>query len=151
MTGVALRRASEGDIETIVAFRVRLQREARGEETNADVQDRWRVFFSAGIGEGSVIVYIAEDAGHPIAVALGYLRPYLPRSGSAGDCEARVHNVFVDEQHRRRGVARAVVVALIAELRTHRPIRIVLSPTDQARPLYASLGFLPSTEMVLKL
>ena len=151
MSGVALRRASEDDVATIVAFRVRLQREARGDETNAALQDRWRAFFSAGLNDGSIIVYLAEDAGTPIAVALGYVRPYLPRNGAAGDCEARVHSVFVDEHYRRRGVGRALMVALLDDLRTHHPFRIVLSPTDQARPLYASLGFIASTEMVLKL
>ncbi len=147
----ALRRASPEDCATLVNFRVRLQREVHGEESDVEIQARWLAFFLAGMQTGEVIAWVAESSANPIAVAVGYLRPYLPREGYHNTSEARVHNVFVDPPHRRRGVGKAMVNALIDDLRARAPYRIVLSPTDEARPLYTALGFRPSTEMVLKL
>lgn len=151
MSDVALRRVASADIDVLVAFRVRLQREARNEESDPAIQKRWHDFFSGGLRAGTIVPWIAEDAGRPVAVALGYIRPYLPREGFINDCEARIHNVFVDSAYRRRGIGRRIVTALLDDLRARGPYRIVLSPTDEARPLYASLGFNPSAEMVLKL
>lgn len=151
MSEVALRRAEAADIATLVAFRVRLQREARSEESDAGIQKRWHDFFSGGLRAGTIVPWIAEDDGKAVAVIFGFIRPYMPREGFANDCEARVHNVFVDAAYRRRGIGRRIVTALLDDLRSYGPYRIVLSPTDEARPLYASLGFKASTEMVLKL
>ena len=151
MSDVVVRRGTSEDIESLVALRIKLQREERLEESSEALQARWRLFFARGLAEDSIFPWIATVNGRTVGVAVGYLRPYMPRHPEHDTFEARIHNVFVETAYRRRGIGRDLVAKLTDELRTRAPIRIVLSSTEMARPLYTALGFRPSTEMVLKL
>jgi len=55
--------------------------------------------------------------------------------------------VYTDPAWRRRGVARAVMEAILAWCRRRRFTRIRLHASDLGRPLYESLGFAPTREL----
>jgi GNAT superfamily N-acetyltransferase len=151
VSDVVVRRGTSEDIESLVALRVKLQREERLEESSEALQARWRLFFVRGLADDSILPWIATVNDRTVGVAIGYVRPYMPRNPAHDTFEARIHNVFVEAAYRSQGIGRNLVANLIDELRTRSPIRIVLSSTEMARPLYAALGFRPSTELVLKL
>ena len=83
------------------------------------------------------------------------LRPILPRppEDGAGDLvlgpEAIVLNVYVEPAWRRRGVARALMRALLDDLAARGVRRIVLHASPDGRRLYERLGFAPTNEMRL--
>jgi GNAT superfamily N-acetyltransferase len=52
---------------------------------------------------------------------------------------------------RRRGVARALMDALIAYAREAQLIFLALHPSDDARPLYEAMGFGAADELTLRL
>lgn len=150
MSDVVVRRGASEDIESFITLRVKLQGEERLEESSEALQARWRLFFAGGLASDVLFPWIATINDRTVGVAIGYMRPYMPRNPEHKTFEARIHNVFVEAAYRRQGIGRNLVSTLIDELRSRSPIRIVLSSTEIARPLYAALGFQPSTEMVLK-
>ena len=82
------------------------------------------------------------------------LRPILPRPGTDGDDlelgpEAIVLNVYVEPAWRRRGVAEALMRAVLNALAVRGIRRIVLHASDDGRRLYERLGFVPTNEMRL--
>ena len=94
--------------------------------------------------------FLAE-AGDAIAGGGGvWLRPLLPRPGRPhGSFEAYVLNVYTEPEHRRQGVARAILGAILDWCGQRKVARIVLHASEEGRPLYEDLGFEISNEMRL--
>ena len=60
-------------------------------------------------------------------------------------------NVYTEPAHRRNGVARAIMAAIMDSSREQRLARLVLHASKEGRPLYEDLGFEDSNEMRIKL
>jgi ribosomal protein S18 acetylase RimI-like enzyme len=101
--------------------------------------------------------WIAEAPGSEPEIIGGggaQLRSILPRPDGANDKlelgpEAIVLNVYVDRGWRRRGVAEALMRALLTELSERGIYRIVLHASPDGRRLYERLGFEQTNEMRL--
>ena len=59
--------------------------------------------------------------------------------------------MFTEPEHRRRGLARWIVETIVGWGREAGLPGVYLHASDEARPLYASLGFEPTSEMRLDL
>lgn len=96
--------------------------------------------------------WIAElAAGQAIAGAGIQLRSVLPRPElPTGGREALILNVYVEPVYRRRGLARRIMLHLLDWCRTQGIGRVVLHPSANARPLYESLGFRETGEMIYR-
>ena len=96
--------------------------------------------------------FLAEHEGEVIGGGGVWLRPVLPRPGALqGALEAYVLNVYVDPPHRRKGVARAIMEAILDWSRERKLARVVLHASKEGRSLYESLGFESTNEMRIKL
>jgi GNAT superfamily N-acetyltransferase len=58
-------------------------------------------------------------------------------------------NVYTDPRHRRRGLARRIMVQILAWCGEERFDHVTLSASDEGRPLYESLGFRATADMKL--
>jgi ribosomal protein S18 acetylase RimI-like enzyme len=101
-----------------------------------------------------VIVLVAEDSsgevvGYSYASLDGY--DYMALRGPAGV----IHDIFVDENSRRGGTGRKLLMATAAELERRGASQIVLSTAQQnvaGKRLFAAAGFKPTmVEMALQL
>ena len=116
-------------------------------------------YLREALPRGEYLAWVAEDKGARPAVIGGagvQLRPILPRPGVDGDHlelgpEAIILNVYVEPDRRRRGVAEALMRAVLDELARRGIRRIVLHASDDGRRLYERLGFLPTNEMRLSI
>lgn len=114
-------------------------------------------YLSEALPRGEYLAWIAESNGAPaerIGGAGVQLRTIMPRPrlGAPGiepGPEAIVLNVYVESGWRRRGVAEALMRTVIETLAARGIGRIVLHPSDEGRPLYERLGFVPTNEMLL--
>jgi GNAT superfamily N-acetyltransferase len=103
--------------------------------------------------EGSYIGYLAIGADQQVIGGAGvHIRPQLPRISS--DCSSvatrsvpLLVNVYTEPECRRRGIARALVVALMRWSAEQAVDQVVLHASDAGRSLYASLGFAATNEM----
>ena len=102
----------------------------------------------AAIQAGTYRTWFAEgDTGDIVAGGGIQLRPLLPRPECRQAPEAIILNMYVQPAHRRRGLARRLLDAMLAWCRAQSIVRIVLHPSDQGRPLYESMGFQPTGEL----
>jgi GNAT superfamily N-acetyltransferase len=100
---------------------------------------------------GSYRGWLATDGDDSVIGGAGVLiRPLLPRPETLDAPEAIVLNVYVDPGNRRRGAARALMDEILRWCHQERIARIVLHPSEKGRPLYESMGFVPTGEMVYR-
>lgn len=64
---------------------------------------------------------------------------------------AHIVNVYTDPHHRRRGLARRLMLAILDWCRVHEMFQVTLAASDEGRPLYESLGFDITNDMKLLL
>lgn len=106
------------------------------------VEDGYRWWFSKQLGREGVVLLVAELDG----VVAGYVYGSLEERdwNLLLDAHGAIHDVFVDEAFRRRGVARTLMEAAIAALEGQGATQIVLSTSTkntEAQALFKTLGF----------
>jgi len=110
------------------------------------------------LSRSEYLAWVAElQEGTPPSVIGGagvQLRPILPRPRAGSDelelgPEAIVLNVYVEPGWRRRGVAEALMRALMDALEERGIRRVVLHASADGRRLYERLGFVATNELRL--
>jgi len=80
-----------------------------------------------------------------------HIKPTLPRITHEGRVATGplplAVNVYTEPGSRRRGIARALMQAMMEWARAEGFDRLLLHASDNGRPLYRSLGFAPTNEM----
>lgn len=153
---VRVRSATRGDVPAIARLAASLVRLHHGfDERRFFLEERVEEGYAWWIGReldgGEAIVLVAEVD----AAIVGYTYSTLEGRDWVRllDAHGAVHDVFVDEAHRRRGVARVLMRATVDALVARGAERVVLStavPNESARALFAELGFRPTMiEMTL--
>jgi ribosomal protein S18 acetylase RimI-like enzyme len=153
-----VRQADAADIPLIAHHRAAMFRDmgqlAPHRETA--LQAATAAYLHEAMPRGEYMAWVAENSGSPSVVggAGAQIRPILPRPRPGDDDfepgpEAIVLNVYVEPAWRRRGVADALMRALLDGLAARGIRRIVLHASDDGRPLYERLGFVATNEMRL--
>jgi GNAT superfamily N-acetyltransferase len=125
-----------------------------GEWSMADLAPQilvWTAFLRDRVEDATYVAFIAEEDGRTIGSGAILVHLTIPRPGLASDRAARVQSVYVVPEARRRGVARAIMEHLLEYAREIKLVSLTLHSSDEARPLYAALGFEAADEMVLRL
>lgn len=100
------------------------------------------------IGRGQYFAWLIELENRAVAGGGVLLRQLLPRPGGLdGSHEAYILNVYTEPEHRRRGLARVVMSAIIDWCAAREIAVVSLHASDDGRPLYESLGFKSTSEM----
>ena len=98
------------------------------------------------------VAHLAGEHGRIVGGAGVQLRRLFPRPDASGKRvllgrDGIVLNVYVERDHRRRGVARALMDAILAWVPETDIVSLVLHASKEGRPLYESMGFQPTNEM----
>jgi GNAT superfamily N-acetyltransferase len=89
--------------------------------------------------------------GQTVAGGGMVLRKLLPRPRALqGGTESLIVNFYTEPEHRHRGLARQLMQTMLDWCRQHGVANVVLHASDEGRPLYQSLGFVPTNEMRLQ-
>jgi len=146
-TGPIVRRATSADLPSIGRLGALLIAEHHGFDSRRFLAARPRTpadyaSFLGTLEERNVAVLVADDNGSVIGYAYAAVEgyDYMSLRGPAGV----LHDVVVGPEHRRRGVGRLLLDAVLAYLRSRGAPRVVLSTTVQNEPaqrLFANLGF----------
>lgn len=151
-TALALRPATSDDVETLADAWYAMLEEDR--LLAPQIDPNWRSYimadFRSGISVGTHVWIVGEDEGRIVAVGAAFFRGGRSSLALTG-LTATLAGIYTFPEFRRRGFARAVVARLIELCRTRGCRSIRLRASDQGRPLYEQLGFVPGDEMVLTL
>ena len=154
----SLRLATLDDIPTLVKHRhgmfVDMEALKGGtlDQRGLDAMDMaYASYARACLMDGRMQAWIVADADRAAASGAMLYTDWLPRPDGKQSVLAYVHSVYTEPDYRRRGLARRILVAMMAECRARGLPRLTLHASDQGRGLYEQLGFVPTNELRLML
>jgi GNAT superfamily N-acetyltransferase len=153
MMNLHIRRATPEDAAIIAHHRASMFREmgSINEEQAAALEASSLPILRDWLTSNNYLGWLIESEGQVIAGGGVILRPLLPRPECLhGGEEAYILNVYTEPQYRRQGAARQLLEAIIAWCRERGCARVTLHPSEEGQPLYASLGFERTKEMLLQ-
>lgn len=92
--------------------------------------------------------WLAESNGKVVAGGGALIRQELPRPGIlSGGATAHIVNIYTEASHRRRGLARKIMLTILDWCERNHIATVTLAASEEGRPLYESLGFVSTTNM----
>ena len=153
MSGYVIREASTHDAEVINAFRQAMfldMGERPGPELD-NVGARYLPWLRERLTNGRFRAWLAEWDGEPVASTGLWFKDVQPSPRNPLTQVAYIINVYTKPEHRGRGVARLLVQAAVDASKAAGFSVVELHASDAGRPLYASMGFVQTNEMRLRL
>ncbi|HWD78220.1 MAG TPA: GNAT family N-acetyltransferase [Kribbella sp.] len=150
MTDIQVRRAKPDDAESLVHLRG-LMLAAMGNDVGGP-DAPWRAialdwFADQLTSPDTFAAYVVDDpAVGVVAGAAGNVHAHAPGPHDLTTVRGHLYNVSTHPDFRRRGLARACVVALMEWFRDETAVgQVELHATDDGVDLYRNLGFIEST------
>jgi len=95
-------------------------------------------YFAVAVADGSYRGFLAVDAaGAAIGGGGIVISPWPGILGQRQPRRAMILNMYVEREHRRRGIARALMETMIAWCRENDFANVALHASEEGRPLYA--------------
>lgn len=115
------------------------------------IRDASRPYLRSLLESGQYVGWLVEELNLGVVAGAGVtIRELAPHPGCYGiGRSASIGNVYTFPAHRRRGIARMLMETILSWCDQHGIDQITLSASEQGRPLYRSLGFVPTEEMRL--
>lgn len=149
MHTVRIRQATLLDLPLILRYRRAMADEMEGADEIAVSRmiTALEPYLRAAIPAGRWHSWIAEPGGCGSVEIV----PWVPGRLDPTPLRAWIHSLYVEPSFRRRGIGRQLTQTIMGWCRERGFEWIYLHASDQGRPLYESLGFVPSSGMRLKL
>ncbi len=103
------------------------------------------------LADGRYLGLLLEDGGQVVGGAGIFFADFPPHWMDPQPVRAYVLNVYTAPAARGRGYARTLMERILAECKERGVPTVVLHASPQGRPLYETLGFTVSDEMMLRL
>ncbi len=111
-----------------------------------------RPWLKRALTDGSYCGWLAQVPDGNVVAGGGVLISSWPaRPEDFNTRRALIINVYTEPEFRRQGLARRLMLLMIQWLKEQGFVSVVLHASDEGRPLYESMGFLPTNEMRLRL
>ena len=141
---IEYQRAALEQLDLLVATRVEVLRAANNLSADADmrsVEAESRAYYAEALADGSHTGYLAFDGDRVVgAGGVSYYR-VMPTYHNPTGRKAYIMNLYVAPDHRRRGIATALLDLLMADIRRRGVESVSLEATAMGRPLYEKYGF----------
>jgi ribosomal protein S18 acetylase RimI-like enzyme len=150
MGGVTVRWATEDDVEELVRLR-RLMFDAMAIDVPDEAEAAMRDTITAGLRSGELFAAVVDDgAGRLAACGVGMTSQRIAGPHNLSGRYGYVQSMVTEEAHRSRGLARAVLEALMARFTADGVVRVDLHATELGEPLYRSIGFTEGAQPELR-
>ena len=149
-----LREATVADLETVLHHRRQMFHDMG--QTDPAALDRMvqttRPHLREWLAGGAYRGWLAVTEEGSVAGGGGVLvSPWLSNPWTCDPRLAMILNVYVELEHRRRGLARALMEKMVGWCRAQGFRSISLHASNDGRALYQNMGFKPTNEMRLDL
>lgn len=152
MSEWSIRPARVEDIPVLVQFRSAMFRDMgyADEAGHAAMNAAALVYLRGAMPAGEYRGWVAEAGGQLIASGAYTCRQVAPSFYNLSGRQAYILSIYTRPEWRRQGIARAIMAALLEDIRAAGIPMAYLTASDEGRPLYLSLGFEEFVEMRLK-
>lgn len=151
-TNVAIRPAGLDDLDVLLRYRRGMLFDMG--YTDPAVLDRMRAnaepFLRDAIAKGEWRAWLAEQ-GDPVGCGAVQIVRWIPGASEPTPRRAWLHNVYVEPEFRRLGIARMLVETIVDWCRAEGFPAVYLHASTMGRSLYEQLGFRATNEMRLEL
>ena len=148
MTSYSWRKATLDDVDTLVRHRSEMFREMGHLQHLDEVTRASADWFRRSIPSGVYHAWLAVTEEGMVAAGGGLtIITWPPGPLDLGDRAAYVYNVYTEPAHRRRGLARELMLRIHDWCLREGVHSIRLHASDAGRPLYASIGYKATNEM----
>jgi GNAT superfamily N-acetyltransferase len=149
--GYTLRYATIDDAEIMTHFRRRMFEDMNYTEytQSAGIDACYLDWVRVGLAGGSHVAWLLVHEGQPVGSTGIELSNVQPHAVTLTTRRAHVVNVYVEPEHRRRGLARRLMQTALDWCESEGIRVVTLQASDEGRPLYESLGFKATREMIL--
>lgn len=150
-SAITIRPAVLADLPTLLAMRRAMFRDMRfADESRIDDSARqFGVWVEPRLASGEFRAWLAQDGPDAVAGAAAWSYPWFPGVHDPTERIGYLLNVYTAPSHRRRGLARRLVLTCIEHLKAQGIRRIALHYSDEGKALYEGLGFVATKEMRL--
>ncbi len=149
-----VRAATVADAATLARQRRLMFDETRAIQTADEgdaVEAAVRGYVERAMPAGTFRSWVVEHSREVVAGGGLQLRTLMPRPGYIhGEPEGLIVSMWTEPEHRRRGLGRRVVEAMLAWGRANGVTRFTLHASEAGRPLYELYGFKVTNEMRLE-
>jgi GNAT superfamily N-acetyltransferase len=150
----SIRPATQADAPEILRQRIRMMEDMGmgTEEQHAAIRNATLHFLTEALARGKYRGWLAEnEMGEPVAGGGVLLVDWPPSALDGKDLRPYVINMYTDPAYRRQGLARHIMDQILTFLQEEGFSVARLNASEDGRPLYESLGFHPSNEMIFPL
>ena len=154
MVPVKIRAANVSDVAILVHHRRMMWWDMgrRDEEALCLMEAAASEYFPAALADGAYVGFLVEDGAGKVIGGGGIVVSAWPGIlGQRQPRRAMILNMYVEREHRRQGIARALMERMIAWCKENGFASVGLHASEEGRPLYEKLGFEPTEEMRLDL
>lgn len=149
-TSVSIERATASDIEAVVELKLAMFVESgRSHLLPEDRRAMVAQDYEAMYAEDSAAHFVVRRSGAIISCAGAFLKSDLPYRYFTPPFYGFVGDVYTVPVARGAGLAKLLSEAAVAWLKSRGARTIRLLASEAARPIYISMGFRPTDEMVL--
>jgi GNAT superfamily N-acetyltransferase len=142
---MVIRKANRGDAADLVRLRAIMLEQVIGGPVPVEDMRVIEEFF-AGWDYEDPVCLVAEDDGRVLGCIAVSFYKLFPGTKNPSGLLAVIHNFAVYEEHRNKGLGRALFAAVLLDCRERGVGRVTLNATAMGKPLYESFGF--STEVI---
>ena len=105
-----------------------------------------------GIETESIVVFLAEEAGKIVSVAMVCYYNLIPSLKNLTGKTGYIQNVYTVLEYRGRGLASELMNRIREDAKSRGVGRLILNATDMGRPIYEKLGYkMAINEMICEL
>ena len=97
---------------------------------------------------GTRTAWMAVEGERPVGMVNVAVFERMPHADRPDAHWAYLANLWVEPDRRRRGIASALLSAVLDWSRAEAMERVVLNPSEMSLPLYRSLGFRPADDLL---
>ncbi|MFZ6745935.1 GNAT family N-acetyltransferase [Undibacterium sp. JH2W] len=147
---IFLRIAEPNDLDAIVQLRMRLFDNLvdfnKGKGVDDALMQASRNYFADAFQHGNCKTWVAEEQGQIVACGslVVFVRPPYP--GNTAGKDAYLLNMYTLVEYRKLGLARKIVRLAMQYAHEQGYGKVWLHATEDGQPLYASEGFLGSSD-----
>jgi GNAT superfamily N-acetyltransferase len=150
-SNLIIRPARPDEIAMVIHHRRQMFTDMGGYEAAAldEMERASQAVFAEALRNGTYRGWFADAGGRVVAGGGVLLVPFQPSPGQPRPARPYIVNVYTEPGYRRRGLARRVMEEMVAWCRAQGYSGVNLHAAEEARPLYESMGFVPTNEMRL--